>query len=308
MVESERRWLVVLDCDKTMWDHPDATSLNPPFSKLSDDEIIDSSSDRVRLNRGLLRFLRYLKLKGHLIAIASWNEPYNVIELLKLFNLKEYFDEIVVEPHPNKDIMIEKILKKLKARPQNVIFIDDNPVMHRLVKKKFPSVISVEYSKDLKDFEEALNYFSNILGTPPKAYISFSDLHTQSTDFIKRYIEIVRECGLNTLPESNLTNNNLHELLPNEFFRKHLQMLDNADLLIADVSSPSHKVGMEIMYAYMKNKKIFVTCSRDSKVSSMIRGMPRIHIVKYDTISELKNALWKELHKSLRLSEFPDTA
>ena len=289
--------LIALDCDRTMWNHPDATRLSPPLKRISDKEVIDSKGEYVKLNEGIIRFLRYVKLKGHKTAVISWNEPQNVFTILSLLDLNKYFDEIIVEPHPNKALMLEKALNKLKVKPEEVIFIDDNPRMIEVVRSRFPQVICIQYGKDIVNFNEAIEKLSKKLGEPLKAYVALPIVHADNLEFNKEYVNIVENCGLVVL--SKWVSGEVYGpiLSPKEVFKRDLGMVVKADLLIADVTKPSHGVGMEIMYAYINNKKIIATYHRGSKLSALIRGMPGIHLVEYSDIKELEDRLWRKIYE-----------
>lgn len=65
--------------------------------------------------------------------------------------------------------------------------------------------------------------------------------------------------------------------------------LENADILIAEVSVPSIGVGYEIGYASKLNKKIVAIYDKNyiDKVTTMIRGNKNIRIIPYENISEI---------------------
>ena len=160
----KQRIVIVLDCDQTMWDHPDATLLQQPFNLISNNVITDSQNEKVRLSYGLMDFLMWAKEQGFILAIASWNEPRNVLRLFELFKIRELLDIIIVEPHPNKDKMFEKIVSMLQINSEaKIIFIDDNPYMHEIVRKRFPKVISIIYGQDARDFYEVKKIVRNII-------------------------------------------------------------------------------------------------------------------------------------------------
>jgi len=280
-----------------MWNHPDATRLSPPLRRISGEEIIDSKGEHVKLNEGVVRFLRYVKLKGHKTAVISWNEPQNVLTILKLLDLNQYFDEIIVEPHPNKALMLEKVLNRLKIKPEEVIFIDDNPRMIEIVRRRFPEVICIHYGRDIANFNEAIEKLLKKLGEPLKAYVALPIVHADNLEFNKEYVNIVENCGLVVLSKwvSGETYGTI--LSPKEVFKRDLGMVVKADLLIADVTKPSHGVGMEIMYAYVNNKKIIATYHRGSKLSALIRGMPGIYLVEYSDLKELEERLWRKIYE-----------
>ncbi len=151
--------LVILDLDKTIWDHEDASSLKPPFKKRSNDEMVDSEGTIVKLNSGVKKFLRTCKDLGIYVSLASWNKPIVAIQLLDKFEILGYFQNPVIEFHPEKDRMVNKILNKFKNKGLNfrqgeIAFIDDNPDMIAKVKAKFPKIKTVLFGVEVSTFQE----------------------------------------------------------------------------------------------------------------------------------------------------------
>jgi nucleoside 2-deoxyribosyltransferase len=54
-----------------------------------------------------------------------------------------------------------------------------------------------------------------------------------------------------------------------------------SDALVAEISTPSHGVGMEIEFAVMKGKKVICLKRPDAKVSGLIAGTSSIAVVTY---------------------------
>ena len=86
------------------------------------------------------------------MAVASWNLPGPAEAALQALGLLEFFDIIVIEPHPYKERMITKILKRLDARPEEVVFIDDNPDIVERVKRFYPELKVLLYWVDVDSF------------------------------------------------------------------------------------------------------------------------------------------------------------
>ncbi len=160
--------LIILDCDKTLWSHEDISSMKPPFELVDKDVLIDSVGEELRLNEGVRDFLNYVKNRGILLAVASWNIREFVIEALEKLELDKYFDYIVVEFHPNKELMVDKILKYFNSlgvgvHEGEVLFVDDNIDMIRKVKKLFPQMIIIHYGVDVKNFYELIRFLEGLL-------------------------------------------------------------------------------------------------------------------------------------------------
>ncbi len=72
-------------------------------------------------------------------------------------------------------------------------------------------------------------------------------------------------------------------------FEKDIAWLEQADIIVAEVTTVSLGVGYELGYASSKGKKILVLYrpSEGKKLSAMIRGDKNITCIDYQDISEL---------------------
>ncbi len=57
-----------------------------------------------------------------------------------------------------------------------------------------------------------------------------------------------------------------------EVYQRDVNWIENCDLLVAEVSTPSHGVGYEIAYALGLGKPVFCCYHQEAKVSKMILG------------------------------------
>ena len=146
--------VVILDLDRTLWDHPDVSSTTPPFKRLDDSTIADAEGEKIRLNECVREFLSCMKRKGAVLAVASWNLTGPAEAALRAFRLLEFFDVVVIEPHPFKERMIAKILGRVGAQPNDAIFIDDNPDIVERVRKYYPELKVLLYQVDINSFCE----------------------------------------------------------------------------------------------------------------------------------------------------------
>ncbi|MGQ9513855.1 MAG: nucleoside 2-deoxyribosyltransferase [Thermoproteota archaeon] len=67
--------------------------------------------------------------------------------------------------------------------------------------------------------------------------------------------------------------------------------IKRCDILMAEVSVPSHGVGMEIMFAHMLNKKIICLRRAGIQLSRLILGMPGVEIIEYSSLADLEEKL-----------------
>lgn len=146
--------LIILDLDRTVWNHEDVSRLVPPFRRVSEREVVDSSGEAVRLRDGVREFLRSAKRSGALLAVASWNRKERAEPIMELLGILEFFDLLVIEFHPRKDEMVEEILRELRVRPEEAVFIDDDPRMIRRVGERFPRISLILFGEDVSSFRE----------------------------------------------------------------------------------------------------------------------------------------------------------
>jgi len=76
---------------------------------------------------------------------------------------------------------------------------------------------------------------------------------------------------------------------------RDLEWLLSADVVVAEVSIPSHGVGYEICKAADNDKKVLCLYRPrpGKKLSAMIRGCPNVTVIDYTTLEEAKHAIDK---------------
>lgn len=65
-----------------------------------------------------------------------------------------------------------------------------------------------------------------------------------------------------------------HILAPRDVYARDTAWIEGCDALVAEVSTPSHGVGVEISYALSKGKPVLCCYRKDARVSKMITGNP----------------------------------
>lgn len=80
-------------------------------------------------------------------------------------------------------------------------------------------------------------------------------------------------------------------LPPQQVYRRDTEGVRAADILVADVSRPSHGVGMEIMLALVLNKPIIAVAPRRTRLSRMLLGAPNMTWVRYSDIRSLEEGI-----------------
>ena len=154
------KWLLLVDLDGTLWDNLDISSLTPPFTRIGKDEIADSRGVRVKLNSEVLKLISWAREHGALISTLSWNIPWKAYEALKTFGIVELFDYITVENTDRKDIMIKRLLGKLRDvnisfDSCEIIYIDDRDIHIEDIYRNIGDIFFLQYGRDFKLFDEA---------------------------------------------------------------------------------------------------------------------------------------------------------
>lgn len=91
-------------------------------------------------------------------------------------------------------------------------------------------------------------------------------------------------------------------LSPQDVYERDVNWIRNCDVLIAEVSVPSHGVGYEIAFALQLGKPVLCISLEGRKVSKMITGNsdPNLSITTYRSVDEAiasaKNFLQGDIH------------
>lgn len=86
-------------------------------------------------------------------------------------------------------------------------------------------------------------------------------------------------------------------LSPQRVFERDVNGVEECDVLVAEVSTPSHGVGMEIMLAHTLGKPVVGLHRPGIRLSRMLRGMPGIVLLEYRS-EEMIERLLKALDES----------
>lgn len=159
--------LIVLDLDKVLWDHHDVSSLRPPLRRVNERTLEDSLGELVTLRDDVREFLSYAKGKGIFLSTCSWNRFDKALEVLRTFELDNYFDLLVIEPHPEKHLMMLRILNhfsRFGVREEDTLYVDDRAYMLEKVKTVFPRIMTLRFHPA----GDCFSFFSlmKILGDP----------------------------------------------------------------------------------------------------------------------------------------------
>ncbi len=91
---------------------------------------------------------------------------------------------------------------------------------------------------------------------------------------------------------------------PHDVYARDVAWIEGCDLLLAEISTPSHGVGYEIGYALSLGKRVLCLHRQGRKISKMILGNPdpRLTVHSYTTAEQAVNLL------NTYLAGMPDTA
>jgi nucleoside 2-deoxyribosyltransferase len=78
------------------------------------------------------------------------------------------------------------------------------------------------------------------------------------------------------------------EMAPKDVYTRDTNWIDKCELLVAEVSTPSHGVGYEIGYALERSKPVLCIYRRGTRVSKMITGNanPGFVVAEYGDVAE----------------------
>jgi nucleoside 2-deoxyribosyltransferase len=124
--------------------------------------------------------------------------------------------------------------------------------------------------------------------------IYFACSITGGREFESAYQKIVAALMLDghEIPTSHLAQSEVMEneraLAPRDVYERDVNWIRNCDLLIAEVSVPSHGVGYEIGFALNIGKPVLCLHQQNRSVSKMISGNsdPFLNMVSYSTVEE----------------------
>ncbi len=92
------------------------------------------------------------------------------------------------------------------------------------------------------------------------------------------------------IPTSHLAESESMEkervLTPQDVYERDVNWIKGCDVLIAEVSTPSHGVGYEIGYALNIGKPVLCLYLQGRRVSKMITGNPSLQAASYTTAEE----------------------
>lgn len=124
----EKKWkCLVWDLDNTLWDGI----------------LVEDGADKLRLRQGAIDVIREMDKRGILHSIASKNNREDALNVLRSFNLLEYFLHPQISWQP-KSIAVARIAQLLNIGIDTLAFVDDQPFEREEVKVALPQVAVID--------------------------------------------------------------------------------------------------------------------------------------------------------------------
>jgi nucleoside 2-deoxyribosyltransferase len=85
----------------------------------------------------------------------------------------------------------------------------------------------------------------------------------------------------------------------NDIYQQDKKWVSEADIVVAEVTTPSLGVGMELGWAEEWSKKVicFYREQDNRRLSALVDGSPAFSVYRYQTLAEVREILKKELGK-----------
>ena len=114
-----------------------------------------------------------------------------------------------------------------------------------------------------------------------------AELYNQLIEEINKYGDVLTEHVGSSEISQEPTDQEIHD--------QDMKWLNEADIIIGEVTAPSHGVGYEIGRAVEVNKRVFCLYrqQKNKSVSAMINGSPSIECYGYSTIKEAQSLIKK---------------
>jgi magnesium-dependent phosphatase-1 len=162
-------WLLFVDLDGTLWDHPDVSSLELPFRRVSEDLIVDNRGVNIRLHKETVKLIIQARRRGAIVSSLSWNEPGHALDAIRAFGLADLFDYHAIDVHPRKGEYARRIVETVekrcgvRLRPCQIVYIDDRDIHVENVRMRLGNIIFLQAWKNFRTAEEAWRFMESSL-------------------------------------------------------------------------------------------------------------------------------------------------
>ena len=125
----------------------------------------------------------------------------------------------------------------------------------------------------------------------------------EDENIYQHLVEVILLLG-GEVPSAHITNTGIEETdgkaAPSDIYLRDITWIGESDMLIAEISTPSHGVGYEIGFALNMNKPVLCLYKEKIAVSKMITGNPHplLTILSYKDKNDAENLLRKYLSEA----------
>ena len=130
-----------------------------------------------------------------------------------------------------------------------------------------------------------------------KIYFACSISGSRKDEEIYQFLVKVMEDLDIDIPTAHIAETGIEEIdareAPEDIYHRDVTWIQESDLLVAEVSTPSHGVGYEIGYALELGKPVLCLYQEDAVVSKMITGNPHglLTVLTYQDPGEAEKKL-----------------
>jgi hypothetical protein len=128
-----------------------------------------------------------------------------------------------------------------------------------------------------------------------QVYLSIPIIANRNLEIAKIIAETIENEGYEIISKWVLEEDLKINASPKDILKRDIESVLKSDMLIAEVSNPSHGVGMEIAIAFLSGKKIIFIKHKDSRLSYMLQGIPNKEIIEYTSKEDIKEKLSEKL-------------
>jgi FkbH-like protein len=190
---------VVWDLDNTLWDGV----------------LVEDSPSRLRLKPGIREVIEELDRRGVLQSVASKNNHAEAMDVLKSFNLADYFLFPQISWSPKSE-SVASIVQQMNIGADTVLFIDDSPFELEQVRSVLPDirVFHADEYRNLLSRPEFDLPVTEESASRRKMYQTETERQVVAQNFGEDYKAFLRHCEIR-VTLSSMTSQNLervHEL------------------------------------------------------------------------------------------------
>ena len=128
-----------------------------------------------------------------------------------------------------------------------------------------------------------------------KVYLSVPIIANRDTRTAREIARVIKSAGHELISPwviSEDPNDGLNEA---GVFERDVSAVSRCDIIIAEVSVPSHGVGMELMLAHTRGKKVICVHRQGIRLSWMVKGLPGAVLIEFKDEKNLRKKLSIEL-------------